>query len=569
MGASAGRRRASIVRRSCCGRASWPRCCASTIRWRGSGTIPRSWLDEAAALLGDEAPTDRGAERLLLQTRFLREAYRIFDARVSALDGLDERALHAALRRSTRPWCPPHVVVSVADHHADPQGLWPRRPASCSRRRPVSAAWTSWRHAESARACSRGCADSGRARPTVRVPRQRPAETRLEITSPDRRWIGCRDRDEEVLAYARRVKALQPADASVDRARVSPPAAVPVRRAVPARCGGHPVPVVGHAAAGGRAVGGRPRPADGRRALRLHAGRARDACCARPTCWCGARTARRCRPADVAAFDAWLARQRYLGSLDHLDHLRALPAAGAAARRHRRSHAATPTSGGRSGPPAPSPTPCGRGSRGSSRCRRWRRAPSTCVRCATRGAPASVCRTTMTRRRAARAARVRPLDLLLDQLEQALATHDATPGAGARHLHPRAPLDRGAHLRAASRRRRRAPGRCRRRAVRPLRSRRASSACSRANGRRRPHARSSTRRSCCERLGWPEERTRTGALRARFADLLTLPAVAVGVSVPELDQDAVVRPSSLLDELDGVRRRLAGRRCRPTSARSP
>ena len=53
-----------------------------------------------------------------------------------------------------------------------------------------------------------------------------------------------------------------------------------------------------------------------------------------------------------------------------------------------------------------------------------------------------------------------------------------------------------------------------------------------------------------QRLGWPEERTRTAALRARFADLLTLPAIAVGVSVPELDQDAVVRPSSLLDELE-------------------
>jgi ATP-dependent helicase/nuclease subunit B len=52
-----------------------------------------------------------------------------------------------------------------------------------------------------------------------------------------------------------------------------------------------------------------------------------------------------------------------------------------------------------------------------------------------------------------------------------------------------------------------------------------------------------------ERLGWAEERTRTSALRARFADLLTLPTVAVGVSVPELDQDAVVRPSSFLDEL--------------------
>ncbi|MGI8671372.1 MAG: PD-(D/E)XK nuclease family protein, partial [Luteitalea sp.] len=52
-----------------------------------------------------------------------------------------------------------------------------------------------------------------------------------------------------------------------------------------------------------------------------------------------------------------------------------------------------------------------------------------------------------------------------------------------------------------------------------------------------------------ERLGWPDERARAAALRARFADLLTLPARTCGVSVPELDQDAVVRPSALLDEL--------------------
>ena len=51
------------------------------------------------------------------------------------------------------------------------------------------------------------------------------------------------------------------------------------------------------------------------------------------------------------------------------------------------------------------------------------------------------------------------------------------------------------------------------------------------------------------RLGWPDERERTAATRAAFADLLELPSEAVGVSVPELEQDAVVRPSALLDEL--------------------
>ena len=55
------------------------------------GHDPSTWLQDAAIRLEDEATSDRGAERLLLQTRFLREAYRIFDARVAALDGMDER----------------------------------------------------------------------------------------------------------------------------------------------------------------------------------------------------------------------------------------------------------------------------------------------------------------------------------------------------------------------------------------------------------------------------------------------------------------------------------------------
>src|SRR5690349_15813259 len=152
------------------------------------GRDPSTWLEEAALRLEDEAPTDRGAERLLLQTRFLREACRIFDARVEALDGVDERALHAALRRSARAWCPSHVIVSVADHHADPNGLWPvdlelladapglRRLDIVATRRVGEDLFARLRHL---------WADAVE----VRVPRQRPAATRLEVTSGDRRWI--------------------------------------------------------------------------------------------------------------------------------------------------------------------------------------------------------------------------------------------------------------------------------------------------------------------------------------------------------------------------------------------
>ncbi len=87
------------------------------------GHDPATWLNEAAARLGEEAPTDRGAQRLLLQTRFLQEACRAYAARVAGVDGVDERGLRLALRRSSRPWCQAQVIVTVADHHADADGL--------------------------------------------------------------------------------------------------------------------------------------------------------------------------------------------------------------------------------------------------------------------------------------------------------------------------------------------------------------------------------------------------------------------------------------------------------------
>jgi RecB family exonuclease len=72
--------------------------------------------------LEPRASTDRGAERLLEQTRFLLAAFRDFERRVAASGGLDERALRRyLLDPSTRP-AYSHVVVTVADRAADPSG---------------------------------------------------------------------------------------------------------------------------------------------------------------------------------------------------------------------------------------------------------------------------------------------------------------------------------------------------------------------------------------------------------------------------------------------------------------
>ena len=51
-------------------------------------------------------------------------------------------------------------------------------------------------------------------------------------------------------------------------------------------------------------------------------------------------------------------------------------------------------------------------------------------------------------------------------------------------------------------------------------------------------------------LGWPRERDRLRAARARFADLVRLPLERVSLSTFSLEADAVVTPSSLLEEID-------------------
>ncbi len=69
------------------------------------------------------AAYDRGAERLVRQTRFLVGAFRHFEKLVEATGRDDEHVLRSALLAGagTRPWR--HVVVAVGDHATDRHGL--------------------------------------------------------------------------------------------------------------------------------------------------------------------------------------------------------------------------------------------------------------------------------------------------------------------------------------------------------------------------------------------------------------------------------------------------------------
>jgi RecB family exonuclease len=68
---------------------------------------------------------DRGAERLIRQTRFFAAAFREFERQCAASGGLDEHAMREQLLANAgmRPWR--HIVIAVRDRAADRYGLYP------------------------------------------------------------------------------------------------------------------------------------------------------------------------------------------------------------------------------------------------------------------------------------------------------------------------------------------------------------------------------------------------------------------------------------------------------------
>ncbi|HOG28353.1 MAG TPA: PD-(D/E)XK nuclease family protein [Vicinamibacterales bacterium] len=70
------------------------------------------------------ADSDRGAARMLAQTRFLVASFRDYESRLAAAGAADEHTLRRALLEA--PGSPfDHVVVAVGDRAGEPAGLWP------------------------------------------------------------------------------------------------------------------------------------------------------------------------------------------------------------------------------------------------------------------------------------------------------------------------------------------------------------------------------------------------------------------------------------------------------------
>ena len=75
------------------------------------------------ALAGD-ATSDRGAERMRQQTRFLAETFRAYQRRILQLQACDEHTLRERLIADPPADPMRHVIVTMADWIADPDGLF-------------------------------------------------------------------------------------------------------------------------------------------------------------------------------------------------------------------------------------------------------------------------------------------------------------------------------------------------------------------------------------------------------------------------------------------------------------
>lgn len=157
-----------------------------------------------------EQDTDRGAARLLQQTRFLTAVYRAYEARLAASCLADEHVLRLQAMQSPSLRPLRRVVVALGDRLSQPEGYWPadldlltRLPGLAALDVLATEAVLASGYLERLHAALPGVDE----RPGIRVPRALPrlivpaasgSEARLLFTA--------RDREEELLSVARRVK---------------------------------------------------------------------------------------------------------------------------------------------------------------------------------------------------------------------------------------------------------------------------------------------------------------------------------------------------------------------------
>jgi RecB family exonuclease len=177
--------------------------------------------------LGGVNRDDRGLERLLTQTRFLASAFRGYERRVLERGACDEHQLREHLISEPARQPLRHLVVSVGDWIADPAGLFPadfdlltRLPHLESIDIVCTDAILRSGFHERLHRWLPGV-EEGAAEVTGRLPFTQPnlvcPPTKAESADL---WFTCRDREEELLTTARRLKRRNQSDADFDRAAI-------------------------------------------------------------------------------------------------------------------------------------------------------------------------------------------------------------------------------------------------------------------------------------------------------------------------------------------------------------
>ncbi len=217
--------------------------------------------------VGAASPADLGAERILQQTRFLASTFRAYERRVFEAHACDEHALRDHL--ITEPTDPPprHIIVTIQDWIADPDGLFAADFDLLARLPGVEAIdivcteslLGSGFH-ERLHNWWPGLDEANGADIAGRLPEIRPLLLTPAGGEPDRPWFTLRDREEELLSIARQIRA--DTGAALDRQAVVYKRPLPYLYLAPETFGAaaDPISDLRCAAACGRADGSGRRP---------------------------------------------------------------------------------------------------------------------------------------------------------------------------------------------------------------------------------------------------------------------------------------------------------------------
>ena len=163
--------------------------------------------------LEPSAALDRGAERMLIQTRFLTAAFREFERCLSDSRGIDEHGVRARLLDHHGPPLYTHIVVTVADQAADPAGLWTADYDLLARMPGVAYLDIIATEALLATGYHERVHDL---LPGLTEERRDPSPSPVLVTPEGRdaavRWFVSRDREEELADFARAVKGARRLD---------------------------------------------------------------------------------------------------------------------------------------------------------------------------------------------------------------------------------------------------------------------------------------------------------------------------------------------------------------------